>query len=175
MPRPAPVTIATFPSSDGTGVARRVERGIVVEELGGLELVEIEVDEPEAHEVLVRVEATGVCHLDLHVMETGFSHPPPILLGHEGAGVVERVGPGVETIAEGDRVIVGWRARPAAIPMVSARRRAAVPDTSVRRRAVPAPGRPLTRVRRRDVRDADRRARARGRCRSTTCRPSRRA
>ena len=87
-----------------------MERGIVVEELGGLELVEIEVDEPEAHEVLVRVEATGVCHSDLHVMETGFSHPTPILLGHEGAGVVERVGPGVETIAEGDRVIVGWRA-----------------------------------------------------------------
>ena len=55
----------------------------MVEELGGIELVEIEVEDPQRHEVLVRVEASGVCHSDLHVVETGFSHPPPILLGHE--------------------------------------------------------------------------------------------
>jgi S-(hydroxymethyl)mycothiol dehydrogenase len=87
-----------------------VDRGIVVEELGGIELVEIEVEDPQEHEVLVRVEATGVCHSDLHVLETGFSHPTPILLGHEGAGVVEAVGPGVGTVSVGDRVVVGWRA-----------------------------------------------------------------
>ena len=82
----------------------------MVEELGGLELVEIEVEDPHEHEVLVRIEASGVCHSDLHVLETGFSHPPPILLGHEGAGVVEAVGPGVETVGVGDRVVIGWRA-----------------------------------------------------------------
>ena len=82
----------------------------MVEELGGIELVEIEVDQPQKHEVLVRIEATGVCHSDLHVLETGFSHPPPILLGHEGAGVVEAVGPGVETVSVGQRVVIGWRA-----------------------------------------------------------------
>jgi S-(hydroxymethyl)mycothiol dehydrogenase len=87
-----------------------VDRGIVVEELGSLELVELQVDEPEAHEVLVRLEATGVCHSDLHILETGFSHPPPVLLGHEGAGVVEAVGPGVESVVVGERVVIGWRA-----------------------------------------------------------------
>ena len=124
-----------------------MERGIVVEELGGLELVEIEVDEPEAHEVLVRVEATGVCHSDLHVMETGFSHPPPILLGHEGAGVVERVGPGVETIAEGDRVIVGWRAPCGECPwcLRGDARRCRTPASAGARFRLPD-GRPLTRA-----------------------------
>ena len=82
----------------------------MVEELGSLELVEVEIEEPEAHEVLVRIEATGVCHSDLHVLETGFSHPPPILLGHEGAGVVESIGDGVESVAVGDHVVIGWRA-----------------------------------------------------------------
>ena len=86
MPRPAPVTIATFPSSDGTGGVLSSARGEGNSRRGvgqAPSFVEIEVDEAEAHEVLVRVEATGVCHSDLHVMETGFSHPPPILLGHE--------------------------------------------------------------------------------------------
>jgi S-(hydroxymethyl)mycothiol dehydrogenase len=87
-----------------------VDRGIVVEELGGHDLVELEIDDPAAHEVLVRLEATGVCHSDLHILETGFSHPLPVLLGHEGAGIVEAVGPGVESVDVGERVVIGWRA-----------------------------------------------------------------
>jgi S-(hydroxymethyl)mycothiol dehydrogenase len=85
-----------------------VDRGAVVAELGRLELVELELDEPGAGEVVVRLEATGVCHTDLHVLETGFNHPLPVLLGHEGAGVVEAIGDGVE-LAVGDRVVLGWR------------------------------------------------------------------
>jgi S-(hydroxymethyl)mycothiol dehydrogenase len=85
-----------------------LDRGVVVPELGRLELVELEVEEPGSGEVLVRLEATGVCHTDLHVLETGFGHPLPVLLGHEGAGVVEAVGDGV-SLRVGERVVLGWR------------------------------------------------------------------
>jgi S-(hydroxymethyl)mycothiol dehydrogenase len=87
-----------------------VDRGVVVSELGRLELVEVHVDPPEEREVLVKLDATGVCHSDLHILQTGFNHPLPVLLGHEGAGVVEEVGAGVEGVGAGDRVVVGWRA-----------------------------------------------------------------
>jgi S-(hydroxymethyl)mycothiol dehydrogenase len=67
-------------------------------------------DPPGAGEALVRIEASGVCHTDLHILQTGgWRQQPPILLGHEGAGVVEAVGEGVEHVAAGDRVVVGWR------------------------------------------------------------------
>jgi S-(hydroxymethyl)mycothiol dehydrogenase len=72
---------------------------------------EITVDPPGPHEVQVRIEACGVCHTDLHVVETGgWGMPFPILLGHEGAGRVEEVGAGVTAVAPGDRVVVAWRA-----------------------------------------------------------------
>jgi S-(hydroxymethyl)mycothiol dehydrogenase len=85
-----------------------MDRGAVVRNLGRLELCELELDDPGPGEVVVRLEATGVCHTDLHVMETGFNHPLPVLLGHEGAGVVEVAGDGVE-LRVGDRVVLGWR------------------------------------------------------------------
>ena len=72
---------------------------------------EITLDPPGPHEVQVRVEACGVCHSDLHVVETGgWGLKFPILLGHEGAGVVEEVGPDVTIVAPGDRVVIAWRA-----------------------------------------------------------------
>ena len=72
-------------------------------------LEEILVDEPGPGEVRVRIDATGVCHSDLHaIQEDGWGHALPLLLGHEGAGTVERVGEGVEGLAEGDRVVIGW-------------------------------------------------------------------
>jgi S-(hydroxymethyl)mycothiol dehydrogenase len=65
---------------------------------------------PEAGEVLVRIEATGVCHSDLHVIEEdGWGYPYPVLLGHEGAGTIEAVGEGVTELAAGDRVVLAWR------------------------------------------------------------------
>jgi S-(hydroxymethyl)mycothiol dehydrogenase len=86
-----------------------MERGVVATEQGRLALVEFERDAPGPGEVLVRLEASGVCHSDLHVLETGWAHRFPVLLGHEGAGVVEELGEGVEGLAPGDRVILGWR------------------------------------------------------------------
>lgn len=87
-----------------------MDRGIVLSEPGRFGLEAIEVDGPGPGEVLVRIEATGVCHSDLHIVEQdGWGHRLPVLLGHEGAGVVEAVGEGVLTLAEGDRVVLGWR------------------------------------------------------------------
>jgi Zn-dependent alcohol dehydrogenase len=73
-----------------------VDRGVVLTEVGRFGLEEIEVEPPGPDEVLVRLEASGVCHTDLHVAETGWAHRLPVLLGHEGAGVVEEVGAGVD-------------------------------------------------------------------------------
>ena len=87
-------------------------RGLVYAEPGTPPLVEeITLDPPGAAEVQVRVEACGVCHTDLHVVETGgWGMKFPILLGHEGAGIVEEVGEGVTSVASGDRVVIAWRA-----------------------------------------------------------------
>jgi len=67
------------------------------------------VDPPEAGEVRVRMVASGVCHSDHWAMNNGnWGAPFPMLLGHEGAGVVERVGEGVAELAVGDRVLLAW-------------------------------------------------------------------
>ena len=84
--------------------------GAVVEEAGGRIVVEpIEVDEPEAGEVQVRIVASGVCHSDLWARDNGnWGQPFPMLLGHEGAGIVEQVGEGVDHVRPGDRVVLSW-------------------------------------------------------------------
>ncbi len=86
------------------------ERGVVLGGRGSVAIEEIQVGEPGPGEVLVAVEATGVCHSDLHVIEEdGWGHAYPVLLGHEGAGTVESVGESVESLAPGDRVVLGWK------------------------------------------------------------------
>ena len=73
-----------------------VKKPVVVED--------VELLEPGPHEVQVRWAANGVCHSDLHVITGDYPHPLPVVLGHEAAGVVEKVGAGVETVAPGDHV-----------------------------------------------------------------------
>lgn len=75
-----------------------------------VELVTINVPNPGPGEALVKVQACGVCHTDLHYREGGINDDFPFLLGHEAAGVVEAVGPDVTTVAPGDFVILNWRA-----------------------------------------------------------------
>src|SRR3989440_7325166 len=82
-------------------------RTAVLEEFAApLELEEVELAEPKAGEVLVRLVACGVCHTDLYTASgadpSGYA---PAVLGHEGAGVVERIGDGVTSVAPGDRVV----------------------------------------------------------------------
>jgi S-(hydroxymethyl)mycothiol dehydrogenase len=89
-----------------------VTRGVVYAAPDAVPTVEeLTVEPPGPREVRVRVLACGLCHSDLHVIETrGFHMRFPILLGHEGAGVVEDVGSDVTLVAPGDRVVVAWRA-----------------------------------------------------------------
>ncbi|MEU9890410.1 S-(hydroxymethyl)mycothiol dehydrogenase [Sphaerisporangium sp. NPDC051017] len=68
------------------------------------------VPDPGPGEAVVNVQACGVCHTDLHYREGGINDEFPFLLGHEAAGVVEAVGPGVTGVAPGDYVILNWRA-----------------------------------------------------------------
>src|SRR5919201_2732485 len=64
----------------------------------------VELLDPGPHEVLVRWVANGVCHSDYHLMSGDVLHPSPVVCGHEAAGVVERIGPGVESVTVGDHV-----------------------------------------------------------------------
>ncbi|NYJ01975.1 aryl-alcohol dehydrogenase [Nocardioides thalensis] len=82
----------------------------LVEEPGGpFTFADVELDEPRADEVLVRVVATGICHTDLTVPTMLPAEMMPTVMGHEGTGVVEAVGPEVEGIAVGDHVVMSFR------------------------------------------------------------------
>ena len=63
---------------------------------------------PQAGDVLVRIRASGLCHTDLEVIQGTLAYPLPIVLGHEGAGVVEAVGSAVTSVRPGDHVVCSW-------------------------------------------------------------------
>ena len=75
-----------------------------------VEIVTINVPDPGPGEAVVKVQACGVCHTDLHYREGGINDDYPFLLGHEASGIVEAVGAGVTEVAVGDFVILNWRA-----------------------------------------------------------------
>ena len=77
-----------------------VEQPMAIEALG--------LDDPARGEVAVRLEASGVCHSDLHVVVGEWTETPPLVLGHEGCGIVEELGEGVSHVARGDRVVLSW-------------------------------------------------------------------
>src|SRR5881296_4060148 len=70
-----------------------------------LTIEDVELDEPMAQEVVVRVVASGVCHSDLHFVDGYYPFPAPAILGHEAAGIVQEVGPHVTEFEAGDHVI----------------------------------------------------------------------
>src|SRR5436309_2434893 len=86
-------------------------RGVVSVAKGKpVEIAAIRVPDPGPREALVRVQACGVCHTDLHYREGAINDDFPFLLGHEAAGVVEAVGDGVVEVEPGDFVVLNWRA-----------------------------------------------------------------
>lgn len=86
-------------------------RGVVATAKGTPVTIEtITIPDPGPGEAVVQVEACGVCHTDLHYREGGINDDFPFLLGHEAAGIVEAVGPGVTSVAPGDFVVLNWRA-----------------------------------------------------------------
>lgn len=95
-------------------------RGAVLTEIGRarpyatsrpLVVADLELGEPGPGELLVRVEAAGVCHSDLSVLDGNRVRPVPMLLGHEAAGLVEQVGAGVDDVAVGQRVVMTFLPR----------------------------------------------------------------
>ncbi len=73
------------------------------------EITELDLDEPKDYEVLIRYKAAGLCHSDEHIRAEGGSHiRMPLVGGHEGAGVVEAVGPGVTRVKPGDHVVTSY-------------------------------------------------------------------
>jgi S-(hydroxymethyl)mycothiol dehydrogenase len=86
-------------------------KGVIARQKGApVETVSVLVPDPGPGEALVRVQACGVCHTDLHYREGGIGSDFPYLLGHEAAGVVESAGDGVTGVSPGDFVILNWRA-----------------------------------------------------------------
>jgi S-(hydroxymethyl)mycothiol dehydrogenase len=91
-------------------VAEQV-RGVVALSKGApVEIRTITVPDPGPGEAVVRIQACGVCHTDLHYREGGINDDFPFLLGHEAAGIVETIGDGVTNVVPGDFVILNWRA-----------------------------------------------------------------
>lgn len=69
---------------------------------------EVDIEEPRPDEVLVKIAATGICHTDLIVRDQWLPVPLPIVLGHTGAGIVERVGSSVTKVQPGDHVVLTY-------------------------------------------------------------------
>ncbi|MFJ9174656.1 S-(hydroxymethyl)mycothiol dehydrogenase [Streptomyces sp. NPDC102360] len=91
-------------------MAQQVQ-GVIARAKGApVEIATITVPDPGPGEAVVKIQACGVCHTDLHYREGGINDEFPFLLGHEAAGVVESVGAGVNEVAPGDFVILNWRA-----------------------------------------------------------------
>ena len=86
-------------------------KGVIARSKGAeVELVDVVVPDPGPNDVIVRVQACGVCHTDLAYRDGGINDEYPFLLGHEAAGIVETVGDRVTHVAEGDFVVLNWRA-----------------------------------------------------------------
>lgn len=106
-------------TTDTAAVGRRIV-GAVLDVIGAerpyadsqpIAVRELHLDAPRAGEILVRIEAAGVCHSDLSVVNGQRPRPVPMLLGHEAAGIVEALGDGVTDLALGDRVVMTFLPR----------------------------------------------------------------
>jgi S-(hydroxymethyl)glutathione dehydrogenase/alcohol dehydrogenase len=86
-----------------------IVRAAVLQQPGKpLQIEELEIEEPRAGEVALRLTASGICHSDLHVRDADWVRPGPLVLGHEGAAVVERLGSEVTGLAVGQQVALSW-------------------------------------------------------------------
>lgn len=83
-----------------------IDAAVVREEGGPFQIETVTLDDPRDDEVRVRIAGTGICHTDLTVRDGNYPPEAPVVLGHEGAGVVESVGERVETVEEGDHVVL---------------------------------------------------------------------
>jgi len=82
-----------------------MKAAVLYEQGKPLVVEDLAIDDPGDDEILIRLEAVGVCHSDLHFIKGDMPVPTPVVMGHEGCGIVEKVGPGVKNISEGDKVV----------------------------------------------------------------------
>jgi len=85
-----------------------IKAAVAREQGAPLTVESVSLESPRSHEILVRVVATGVCHTDLVVLAGHLPTPFPVVLGHEGAGVVEQVGSAIEKVKPGDHVVMTY-------------------------------------------------------------------
>jgi S-(hydroxymethyl)glutathione dehydrogenase/alcohol dehydrogenase len=83
-------------------------KAVVASKLNEYAVVSVNLDPPKAGEVLVKMKATGVCHSDLSVVNGTIPSPFPVVLGHEGAGIIDQVGEGVTNVKPGDHVVISF-------------------------------------------------------------------
>ncbi len=118
-------------------------RAAIMTEVGAeLTVDEVELEGPRAGEVLVDVRHCGVCHSDLHYLDGSLRTGMPVVLGHEAAGVVAEVGPGVTGLSAGRHGGAHDGAVVRALLLVRPRRAHAVPDVRGHWSAVPSPTAP---------------------------------
>src|SRR2546429_80651 len=110
--RPAPWRCSTAASMSRSKPpsSSPAHKGRTLAKASSVSMEQSGVPDPGRGEAVARVEACGVCHTDLHYREGAISDEFPFLLGHEAAGVVERVGPDIDALEAGDFVILNWRA-----------------------------------------------------------------
>ncbi|WP_210436699.1 zinc-binding dehydrogenase [Mycolicibacterium neworleansense] len=94
---------ATEPDTKPTRI-----RAAVFDGTGTISIEQVDLAAPGPGEVRVKIAAAGVCHSDLHVTTGAWDVPAPVVLGHEGSGVVSAVGPGVDDLEPGDHVVLSW-------------------------------------------------------------------
>ncbi|PRZ42010.1 S-(hydroxymethyl)glutathione dehydrogenase/alcohol dehydrogenase [Antricoccus suffuscus] len=86
----------------------KTKAAVVYEPGKPIEIEELDLDGPKAGEVLIRYTYAGLCHSDLHIMHGDLEARLPMVIGHEGAGIIEEVGPGVTRVAAGDHVVCSF-------------------------------------------------------------------
>ncbi|MDX2701917.1 Zn-dependent alcohol dehydrogenase [Streptomyces sp. PA03-6a] len=114
-------------------------RGVIFDGTQPAVVDDLEVRDPGPGEVLVRIHAAGLCHSDLSVVDGVIPFPVPVVLGHEGAGVVEATGAGVSHVSQGDRVALSTLANCGTCPDCDRGR------PTMCRKAIGRPGRPFSR------------------------------
>lgn len=89
-------------------ITMRIRAAVIEEKAGPFVFHELNLDDPRPTEVLVKIHAVGICQTDIHVRNQEYPVPLPLVLGHEGAGTVEKVGEGVKGVAAGDHVVLSY-------------------------------------------------------------------
>lgn len=90
--------------------ALQIKAAVLHEQGGPFEIEDLHLNPPQAGEVLIEIEACGICHTDLMIRDGGYPTPLPVVLGHEGAGIVRAVGEGVRSVVAGDKVLLSYAA-----------------------------------------------------------------